>query len=629
MMVATPRRQLEQRVSSVRNPLSPLRAFAHFTNVAPPPSSRRRAQRARVRQGIILRARHPPPSPLAAAVGEPLAGRSAQAPADIAGRAAAAAAAAAPGDAATHTARGGQPLPRRRLRRSLTRRVPRDHAAGRRRRRRKRRRRPPPPPPPPTIAGGLKEERAAPSPSGSNRGDGCAYGRRPHRPAGAARDAPGAAPWERQQGRPQHASVGPGRVTVVEVGGGAAAGGAAGRQSNIGRAGGGQAAAAAVPRRRGDSRLSMVSRCARLLLLGCMPRASRHRCGQVSTRRRSPAALRAKWHVSGVDGYIRLKLTSKRYSCPTSTRVAHCGIGGTPASRTDRHRPASHRPRPEDPPGARDLSQPRSPPAVYPAVPSTSIPPLPFPRFIAVGGSHLLRFPPPSPIHTTMASCAFVPTVAAGALVARSAAATSSRRPAAVPSARGVQMLMGGGKGNEAGGGKNPFGALGNMGNIMDAVKKAQQFTESAKELQDELKEVCHLPALMLWLCVFVGLVLLTGLRWSTTLPCSSGACIGPPISNGSTNMSSGSCFFPLCRAPSRSTPLILWTVVLCRRKSRRRPGRARSRSFSPGSRRPSRSLLRPSCWTRARTQSARRSPMPSRRHTHGRSSTCASAWAG
>ncbi|OSX75881.1 hypothetical protein BU14_0218s0046 [Porphyra umbilicalis] len=88
-----------------------------------------------------------------------------------------------------------------------------------------------------------------------------------------------------------------------------------------------------------------------------------------------------------------------------------------------------------------------------------------------------------------MASCAFVPTVAAGALVARSAAATSSRRPAAVPSARGVQMLMGGGKGNEAGGGKNPFGALGNMGNIMDAVKKAQQFTESAKELQDELKE--------------------------------------------------------------------------------------------------------------------------------------------
>jgi len=121
-----------------------------------------------------------------------------------------------------------------------------------------------------------------------------------------------------------------------------------------------------------------------------------------------------------------------------------------------------------------------------------------------------------------MASCAFVPTVAAGALVARSAAATSSRRPAAVPSARGVQMLMGGGKGNEAGGGKNPFGALGNMGNIMDAVKKAQQFTESAKELQDELKEVCHLPALVFWLCAFVGRVLPTALRWSATSPCSS-----------------------------------------------------------------------------------------------------------
>lgn len=169
-----------------------------------------------------------------------------------------------------------------------------------------------------------------------------------------------------------------------------------------------------------------------------------------------------------------------------------------------------------------------APPArLPPAVASTSIPPLPFPRLTAVGGGPPLHFPPPLPIHTTMASCAFVPTVAAGALVARSAAATSSRRPAAVPSARGVQMLMGGGKGNEAGGGKNPFGALGNMGNIMDAVKKAQQFTESAKELQDELKEVCHLPALVFWLCAFVGRVLPTALRWSATSPCSS---VGFPL---------------------------------------------------------------------------------------------------
>lgn len=107
--------------------------------------------------------------------------------------------------------------------------------------------------------------------------------------------------------------------------------------------------------------------------------------------------------------------------------------------------------------------------------------------------------PPPSPYlptplprpSPTMAPCAFVPSVPAGALIARSAVAGTCRHArTATPVARGgVQMLMGGGKGNEAGG-KNPFGALGNMGNIMDAVKKAQQFTESAKELQDELKEV-------------------------------------------------------------------------------------------------------------------------------------------
>lgn len=97
--------------------------------------------------------------------------------------------------------------------------------------------------------------------------------------------------------------------------------------------------------------------------------------------------------------------------------------------------------------------------------------------------------PPPLPT-LSMAPCAFVPAVSAGALVARPAAVGTCRHvPAAAPATHGVRMLMGGGKGNEAGG-KNPFGALGNMGNIMDAVKKAQQFTESAKELQDELKEV-------------------------------------------------------------------------------------------------------------------------------------------
>lgn len=83
-----------------------------------------------------------------------------------------------------------------------------------------------------------------------------------------------------------------------------------------------------------------------------------------------------------------------------------------------------------------------------------------------------------------------MPAVSAGALVARPAAVGTCRHvPTPTPATHGVRMLMGGGKGNEAGG-KNPFGALGNMGNIMDAVKKAQQFTESAKELQDELKEV-------------------------------------------------------------------------------------------------------------------------------------------
>lgn len=105
--------------------------------------------------------------------------------------------------------------------------------------------------------------------------------------------------------------------------------------------------------------------------------------------------------------------------------------------------------------------------------------------------SYLLSPASPPPLPTrSMAPCAFVPAVSAGALVARPAAVGTCRHaPAAAPATHGVRMLMGGGKGNEAGG-KNPFGALGNMGNIMDAVKKAQQFTESAKELQDELKEV-------------------------------------------------------------------------------------------------------------------------------------------
>lgn len=36
---------------------------------------------------------------------------------------------------------------------------------------------------------------------------------------------------------------------------------------------------------------------------------------------------------------------------------------------------------------------------------------------------------------------------------------------------------------------KNPLGGLGGLGNIMDAMKKAQEFSSSAKDLQDELKE--------------------------------------------------------------------------------------------------------------------------------------------
>lgn len=46
---------------------------------------------------------------------------------------------------------------------------------------------------------------------------------------------------------------------------------------------------------------------------------------------------------------------------------------------------------------------------------------------------------------------------------------------------RGVVMLA------EGGDGKKPFGMFGQMGKIMDAVKKAQEFTKDAKSLQDEL----------------------------------------------------------------------------------------------------------------------------------------------
>lgn len=120
---------------------------------------------------------------------------------------------------------------------------------------------------------------------------------------------------------------------------------------------------------------------------------------------------------------------------------------------------------------------------------STRSSPNSFPSLFIPSLSRLTPSLPPrrTPI---MAPCAFLPTVSPRTLVARPAATGTCRHvPAAIPAAHGVRMLMGGGKGNEAGG-KNPFGALGNMGNIMDAVKKAQQFTESAKELQDELKEV-------------------------------------------------------------------------------------------------------------------------------------------
>eukprot|EP00871_Galdieria_phlegrea_P002615 jgi/Galph1/3354/GphlegSOOS_G2015.1 len=40
----------------------------------------------------------------------------------------------------------------------------------------------------------------------------------------------------------------------------------------------------------------------------------------------------------------------------------------------------------------------------------------------------------------------------------------------------------------QKGGGKfNPFGALGNIGNFMDAVKKAQEFSKEAGKMQEEL----------------------------------------------------------------------------------------------------------------------------------------------
>lgn len=52
-------------------------------------------------------------------------------------------------------------------------------------------------------------------------------------------------------------------------------------------------------------------------------------------------------------------------------------------------------------------------------------------------------------------------------------------------------MIMGGsggGGGDDNKKSKNPLSGLGGLGNIMDAMKKAQEFTSVAKDLQDELK---------------------------------------------------------------------------------------------------------------------------------------------
>eukprot|EP00188_Purpureofilum_apyrenoidigerum_P000285 Plantae.Rhodophyta-Purpureofilum_apyrenoidigerum.ctg11175.p2 GENE.Plantae.Rhodophyta-Purpureofilum_apyrenoidigerum.ctg11175~~Plantae.Rhodophyta-Purpureofilum_apyrenoidigerum.ctg11175.p2 ORF type:complete len:183 (-),score=45.70 Plantae.Rhodophyta-Purpureofilum_apyrenoidigerum.ctg11175:273-743(-) len=51
--------------------------------------------------------------------------------------------------------------------------------------------------------------------------------------------------------------------------------------------------------------------------------------------------------------------------------------------------------------------------------------------------------------------------------------------------ARGTVRMMADGDGQQ--GGNKPFGMFGQMGKIMDAVKKAQEFTKDAKSLQEEM----------------------------------------------------------------------------------------------------------------------------------------------
>jgi len=60
-----------------------------------------------------------------------------------------------------------------------------------------------------------------------------------------------------------------------------------------------------------------------------------------------------------------------------------------------------------------------------------------------------------------------------------------ARQTCAVPQGRGAVRMMAEGDGQ--GGGNKPFGMFGQMGKIMDAVKKAQEFTKDAKSLQEEL----------------------------------------------------------------------------------------------------------------------------------------------
>ncbi|KAL3162877.1 hypothetical protein ABBQ32_009327 [Trebouxia sp. C0010 RCD-2024] len=63
-----------------------------------------------------------------------------------------------------------------------------------------------------------------------------------------------------------------------------------------------------------------------------------------------------------------------------------------------------------------------------------------------------------------------------------------SCRPARQQRRVQTQALFGGKKGGDDGGGGNPFAALGNMGNIMENVKKAQQLVQvEAAKAQEEL----------------------------------------------------------------------------------------------------------------------------------------------